>query len=185
MKDLLKFPLDIQYFASEGESNEDTGAGDNNQGSDEGAATKTFTQAEVDALIAKEKARAKKQSQKQEINSTKTDVEEPSTATQEVNPYIDKYAQAEIKFAMVQNGIDAKKAARAIKLIDHKEVLSEDGEIDDEALNSAIADLLKEWPELAPSKNDDEQKGIRKIGSEGKKDKVEDDLIAKAFGNVK
>lgn len=180
MKDLLKFPLNIQLFADD---NEDTGADDNDQGSDEGAAGKTFTQAEVDALIAKEKARAKKQSKKQTEDTTKTDGEETSTK-QEVNPYIDKYAQAEIKFAMTQNGIDATKANRAVRLIDQSTVLTEDGEVDIEKLNTAIADLLKEWPELASTKDAD-GKGF-KIGADQSKNKAKDeDLIAAAFGNTK
>ena len=59
MKDLLNYPLNIQLFADA--DNEDTGADDNNQGNEDGANEKTFTQAEVDALVAREKARAKRQ----------------------------------------------------------------------------------------------------------------------------
>lgn len=183
MKDLFKFPLDIQYYAED--ANEDTGAEDNNQGEDEGAKDeKTFTQAEVNELIAKEKARArnqaKKQVKKKVQENTKDEVEEPSQEI--VNPYLERYAQAEIKVAMAQQGVDATKVNRAVRLIDFNNVLTENGDIDTEKMNGAITELLEEWPELAPATNEDNVSF--KIGSDKDKQKGKDaDVIANAFGN--
>ncbi len=187
MKNLFKFPLDIQLFANEiTDDNEDTGAKDNNQ-EDKTSKDKAYTQADIDAAVAKEKARTKARYEKQLKSSSdndKEDVEANNNATNNENPYIEKYVQAEIKVAMVQNGIDSAKVSRAVRLIDVKDVLSDEGDVDNEKLNTTISELLKEWPELAPSK-DDNDKGIRKIGSDKKENKGNvDDLIAKAFGNT-
>lgn len=159
MKDLLKFPLNIQLFADDGDEagsgaddksgNEGTGAEDKNQGSK----AKTFTQEEVNALIGKEKAKFQKKLK--ELSTTddgeKSKEAETKTGTQEANPYLAKYAQAEIKVAMTMNGIDPQKVARAVKLIDTSEVLTDSGDIDSTKLNESIANLLKEWPELKTS----------------------------------
>lgn len=184
MKDLLNYPLNIQLFADT--DNEDTGADDNNQGNEDGANEKTFTQAEVDALVAREKARAKRQAEKDASKASNTEAinqdEAKSSSVDQVNPYLEKYAQAEIKVAMTQNGIDASKVNRSVRLIDHNTVLDEDGVIDVEKLNTAIADLLKEWPELAPSQ-DEGGKGF-KIGSDKNRQQgTDEDLLAAAFGN--
>ena len=190
MKDLLayKFPLNIQLFAEEGDEankdadnkkgNEDTGAEDKDQGNK----PKTFTQDEVNALIGKE--RAKFQKKLKDLSGDEEKKPGEGEKAQE-NPFIQKYAQAEIKASMMSNGIDPSKVARAVRLIDTTEVINnETGEVDAEKLNKAIADLLKDWPELKSSKDD--QKNGFKIGGDKNKDKGNaEDLIAKAFGNAK
>lgn len=201
MKDLFKkvmFPLNIQLFAGEegGEGDQGGGTGDGGQGDDgKGGKTppatppaddKKFTQADVDAMIAKEKAKQKAKYEKAFKDGDPNDGKTGSTEGNhsEPNPYIEKYALAEIKASMMTNGIDPMKVARAVRLIDASEVLDETGEIDAEKLNKSIADLLKDWPELkATSVNGD--KGF-KFGSDNQKNKgTVDDLISKAFGNTK
>ena len=191
MKDLLKFPLNIQLFAEDGEGagsgaddksgNEGTGTEDKDQGSK----AKTFTQEEVNALIGKEKAKFQKKLKdlSGSDDGDKSKEAEGKTGTQEANPYLDKYAQAEIKVAMTMNGIDPQKVARAVRLIDTSEVMSESGDVDTNKLNTAIANLLKDWPELKSAATGK----VGKIGADnGSGGKVgAEDLIAKAFGNTK
>lgn len=174
MKDLFRFPLNIQLFAADDNAaaggNEDTGADENNQGA-EGSQEKTFTQAEVNVLIAKEKAKAKGKSQKQTAKTSEASTDDQTSEQSQDNPFIKKYAQAEIKVAMTENGIDPKKVGRAVRLIDVDEVLTEEGEVDTEKLNTSITDLLKDFPELK-TVTEDGKKGI-KIGSEGNDKKDE------------
>lgn len=189
MKNLLayKYPLNIQLFAEEGDGagegadKEDKKGGTGDENKDQGDKAKTFTQEEVNALIGKEKAKF----QKKIKDISGEDEKKPGEGEKsQENPFIQKYAQAEIKASMMTNGIDPLKVARAVKLIDTTEVLNETGEVDAEKLNKAIADLLKEWPELKTSK--DGGKDGFKFGSDQKKDKGNtDDLISKAFGNAK
>lgn len=189
MKDLLayKFPLNIQLFAEEGDEankeadNKDDKGGTGAADKDQGNKPKTFTQDEVNALIGKEKAKFQKKIKDLSGDEEKKPGE--GEKTQE-NPFIQKYAQAEIKASMMSNGIDPSKVARAVRLIDTTEVINETGEVDAEKLNKAIADLLKDWPELKATKDD--QKNGFKIGGDKEKDKGNaEDLIAKAFGNKK
>lgn len=190
MKDLMKYPLNIQLFA--GETNEDAGAEDNNQEEESGEEA-TFTQADMDAAVAKEKARVKaryekKNGKNKKTNSTQEDSEDSTATESQVNPYLEKYAQAEIRSALLENNVSKDKVKRAVRLIDQGEILDEDGDIDEEKLDEAIADLLEEWPELLPEKKGEEESGQNrnfKIGSDKNKDKgSEADLIAKAFGNT-
>lgn len=195
MKNLeaYKYPLNIQLFADEGEG-AGTGADDKNDNEgtgtddkDQGSKAKTFTQEEVNALIGKEKAKFQKKLK--ELSSldegeSKKNESEGKVDSKKSNPYLDKYAQAEVKVAMTMNGIDPQKVARAVRLIDTSEVLTDEGEVDAEKLNKAIADLVKEWPELKQSAENGRD-GF-KFGSDSKKDKGKtEDLISKAFGNTK
>lgn len=177
MKKLLKFPLSIQFFSEEG--NEGTDPVDNQvEKKTEEGTKKTFTQAEVDAIVEKRLARTKAKS----TEETKTEEVKDETVVETVNPFIEKYAQAEIKVAMTQQGIDASKVNRAVRLIDHKTVLAEDGSIDTEKLNTSITELLEEWPELGPA-HKDEKKGFKFGSDDNAKKGGDDDLIAAAFGN--
>ena len=59
-----------------------------------------------------------------------------------------RLVQAELKAAATGK---VKNPALALKLIDTSEIdVSDDGEVDSDALNQAIADLLEQYPELAP-----------------------------------
>lgn len=180
----LKYPLMIQFFGEDDNGD----AGDGGDGDvltfDELLADKDY-KAEYDRRVQKaiqtyEKNRKKRDSGTK--GESGPEEKEGTEAPPTVNPFIEKYAQAEIKVAMAQNGIDPSKIGRAVRLIDHTKVLDAEGAIDAEKLNTTIADLLKEWPELAPL-SDGDSKNF-KIGADKNKQKgSEDDLIALAFGN--
>lgn len=172
----LKYPLDIQYFA-EG-ADEGTDPAENQEA--EKKEEKTFTQKEVDDIVKERLARTKTTVDKTPEDKT----EDPVVET--VNPYLERYAQAEIKVAMARQGIDASKVDRAVRLIDFNTVLTEAGDVDAEKLTTSINELLEEWPELGPIK-ETEDKAIKfKVGADGSnKQGGNDDLIAAAFGNTK
>ena len=150
MKDLLayKYPLNIQLFAEEGDGagesadKEDKKGGTGNENKDQGDKPKTFTQDEVNALIGKEKAKFQKKLKDLSGDEEKKPGE--GEKSQE-NPFIQKYAQAEIKASMMSNGIDPSKVARAVKLIDTTEVINETGEVDAEKLNKAMVETSTEY----------------------------------------
>ena len=150
MKDLLayKYPLNIQLFAEEGDGagesadKEDKKGGTGNENKDQGDKPKTFTQDEINALIGKEKAKFQKKLKDLSGDEEKKPGE--GEKSQE-NPFIQKYAQAEIKASMMSNGIDPSKVARAVKLIDTTEVINETGEVDAEKLNKAMVETSTEY----------------------------------------
>ena len=187
MKDLFKvmFPLNIQIFAEPGKDDEENkggDTGDKGQGGgdkdknpeDEKPEGKTFTQGDVDALIAKEKAKQKAKYEKllKDEDSNPEDKAPLEDDKAIPNPFIEKYAVAEIKATMATFGIDPTKIDRAVRLVDYTPLMSEEGELDKEKLTSALTELLKSWPELkAPIGNDN--KGF-KIGSD--RDEKEKDV---------
>lgn len=75
---------------------------------------------------------------------------------------------AKIENALLRKGIDEKKVTRAVRLVEKKNVLDKDGELDQSKLETEIEDLLKDFPELI-TKNDEEKKGF-KIGDDGKEE---------------
>jgi hypothetical protein len=194
MKDLL-VKLQIQFFAEDGQDESNNDSADQN---DEENEDLTFDEilsvkeykSEFDrrvnaAVETYKKNQAKKKPVKKEQPTVDTGQQESTVETE--NPFESKYVQAEIKWALAQNGVSPEKANRAVRLIDSEGLLDEDGELSAEQLNSAITELLKEWPELkgdTKEKEEDKTSIKFKIGGDNTKDKGKaDDLIAKAFGN--
>lgn len=120
---------------------------------------KTYTQAEVDAMM-------KKTRKKYEGKGAVTD-QIDETATQEENIYsadkptkdlatgltIEKYAQAELKASMAIAGVSPQKVQRAARLIDIANVI-ENGEYSEDKAKQEIEALLQDWPELKEAKAD-------------------------------
>ena len=79
-----------------------------------------------------------------------------------------------IENALLRKKVDDAKVARAKRLVDKESIINEDGEIDENKLNSEIEAVIKEFPELIPST--EEQNVGFKIGGDGKEDKAEDPL---------
>ena len=77
-----------------------------------------------------------------------------------------------IENALLRKGINDKKVTRAVRLVDKKNILDKDGEIDQSKLETEIEDLLKDFPELI-NKNDEDKKGF-KIGDDGKEEQKDE-----------
>ena len=79
---------------------------------------------------------------------------------------------AKIENALLRKGINEKKVTRAVRLVEKKNVLDKDGELDQSKLETEIDDLLKDFPELI-RKNEEEKKGF-KIGDDGKEEQKDE-----------
>lgn len=77
-----------------------------------------------------------------------------------------------IENALLRKGINDNKVTRAVRLVDKKEILDKDGELDQSKLETEIENLLKDFPELI-NKADENKKGF-KIGDDGKEEKKDE-----------
>ena len=77
-----------------------------------------------------------------------------------------------IENALLRKGINDKKVTRAVRLVDKKNILDKDGELDQSKLETEIEDLLKDFPELI-NKADEDKKGF-KIGDDGKEEQKDE-----------
>lgn len=123
------------------------------------AEKKTYTQAEVDAML----ARTRKKYQKGATDEAPAEVEpeqpeqtEESAAT---GIPMDKYIRAELKGSMAMFDIAAKKLGRAAMLIEPESVM-ENGVYSEEKAKQEIEKLLQEWPELKRAEVGSENNGF-------------------------
>lgn len=79
---------------------------------------------------------------------------------------------AKIENALLRKGINDKKVTRAVRLVDKKNILDKDGELDQSKLETEIDELLKDFPELI-NKTAEDKKGF-KIGDDGKEEQKDE-----------
>lgn len=79
---------------------------------------------------------------------------------------------AKIENALLRKNIKEGKVARAVRLVDKKNILDENGSLDESKLNTEIEDLLKDFPELI-AKNEENKKSF-KIGDDGKEEQKDE-----------
>lgn len=77
-----------------------------------------------------------------------------------------------IENALLRKNVKDEKITRAVRLVDKKNILDENGALDESKLNTEIEDLLKDFPELV-SKSDDNKKTF-KIGDDGKEEQKDE-----------
>mgnify|MGYP000016953038 FL=1 len=77
-----------------------------------------------------------------------------------------------IENALLRKNVKDEKITRAVRLVDKKNILDENGTLDESKLNTEIEDLLKDFPELV-SKSDDNKKTF-KIGDDGKEEQKDE-----------
>lgn len=140
---------------------------------DKAQSGKTYTQAEVDAMMAKARKKYQKGGVTAETEETAATEDEAAagtdgaTETPAVDPaqpavqaqrdpatgmLVTKLARAEIKSELAIAGVDPTKIARAARLIDPEEVM-ENGEYSEAKAKEAVKTLLADWPELKPSED--------------------------------
>lgn len=149
---------------------------------------KTYTQAEVDAMMAKARKKYSGKSDQEEA-PVDTQTEAPKTdplQTQDLATGItvERLAQAELKAEMAISGVDPSKVSRAVRLIDINEVL-DNGEYSDAKAKKAIESLMKEWPELKQSKAETNENQFY-FGVPGQEQQDKDkqkSVISSIFGN--
>ena len=176
---------------------------------DKAQSGKTYTQAEVDAMMAKARKKYQKggvTAETEEPAATETEAAEGTdgeTETPAVDPgqpavqaqrdsatgmLVTKLARAEIKSELAIAGVDPTKIARAARLIDPEEVM-ENGEYSEAKAKEAVKTLLADWPELKPS---EDQAAAANTFSFGAHQQEESDAaeatknqISSIFGNAK
>ena len=77
-----------------------------------------------------------------------------------------------IENALLRKNVKDEKITRAVRLVDKKNILDENGVLDESKLNTEIEDLLKDFPELI-SKSDENKKTF-KIGDDGKEEQKDE-----------
>lgn len=111
------------------------------------------------------KAREEEEKSKSVDEKTQEAIKKAEKATLEA-------INAKIENALLRKGIDEKKVTRAVRLVEKKNVLDKDGELDQSKLETEIEDLLKDFPELI-TKTEEEKKGF-KIGDDGKEEQKDE-----------
>lgn len=170
---------------------------------------KTYTQGEVDAMMAKARKKYQKGGVTAETEETAATEDEAAagtdgaTETPAVDPaqpavqaqrdpatgmLVTKLARAEIKSELAIAGVDPTKISRAARLIDPEEVM-ENGEYSEAKAKEAVNTLLADWPEL---KSTEDQAAAANIFSFGAHQQEETDAaeatknqISSIFGNTK
>lgn len=117
-----------------------------NPESDKGtpAEKKTYTQAEVDAMLARTRKKYQKGATDEAPEEGEPEQPVESAAT---GISMDRYIRAELKGSMAMFDIAAKKLGRAAMLIEPESVM-ENGVYSEEKAKQEIEKLLQEWPEL-------------------------------------
>lgn len=126
---------------------------------------KTYTQEEVDAMMAKARKKYMGKTNEDPENEPPTNDSKQSTGdkppeqegdqTQDLATglTIEKYAQAELKASMAIAGVNPQKVQRAARLIDITNVI-ENGQFNEAKAKQEIEALLKDWPELKQAKEE-------------------------------
>ena len=111
------------------------------------------------------KAREDEEKSKSVDEKTQEALKKAEKATLEV-------INAKIENALLRKNVKDEKITRAVRLVDKKNILDENGTLDESKLNTEIEDLLKDFPELV-SKSDDNKKTF-KIGDDGKEEQKDE-----------
>lgn len=207
MKEVLKYPLHIQFFAEDGaqpntgDGNDNNGASPSAQGANSSVSIdydkiadvldKRGSQAQYAALkgylkeqgvSADEMDKAikefkdKKEADKQSKEKEQADMlaENQRLKLQIQNIEIDK------KISELAEGVSAEKLPFLIKVIDKKDMIKQDGSIDDEKVKSAIEEVLKAFPEFKSTQQSNS--GFQQIGAKSGDKAGIQDLLDQAFG---
>ena len=111
------------------------------------------------------KAREEEEKEKSVDEKTQEAIKRAEKATLEA-------INAKIENALLRKNVKDEKVTRAVRLVDKKNILDEDGSLEQSKLDTEIEELLKDFPELI-GKSDDDKKGF-KIGSDGKEEQKDE-----------
>ena len=200
MEQKVLMPLDIQMFAESGE--EDNANNQNQEVNDTSKDTKAndkketkanekkYSDEELNAISLKneQKALANQlkdlgiddvEKAKSILAKAREDEEKAKSVDEKTQEALKKAEKAtleaintKIENALLRKGINDKKVTRAVRLVDKKNILDKDGEIDQSKLETEIEDLLKDFPELI-NKTEEDKKGF-KIGDDGKEEQKDE-----------
>lgn len=201
MEQEVLMPLNIQLFADGGEediannTNQEVDDTSKNTKADETKETKSseekkYTDKELNDISLKneqkalakqlkdlgiddvEKAKSILAKAKEEEEKAKSVDEKTQEAIKRAEKATLEAINAKIENALLRKNVKDEKVTRAVRLVDKKNILDEDGSLDQSKLDAEIEELLKDFPELV-SKSDEDKKGF-KIGSDGKEEQKDE-----------
>lgn len=163
--------------ASAGTDDGSDGKSGTSGGSDEG--TRTMTQAQLDAIIQREKKKAEKSARtkwdEEQAAKNMTDAERVAaeaktaneTAAATVKAANGRLVKAEAKAAALGMGVATERLAHVLRIADLSSVdVDDEGEVDVEAIKLALSTVKKDIPELFGATK--QQDGTRKSGGDFK-----------------
>lgn len=200
MEQKVHMPLDIQLFADSGEednanntnqevinTSKETKASEEKETKSE---EKKYTDKELNDISLKneQKALAKQlkdlgiddvEKAKSILAKAREDEEKAKSIDEKTQEAIKRAEKAtleainaKIENALLRKNVKDEKVTRAVRLVDKKNILNEDGSLDQSKLDDEIEELLKDFPELI-SKTEEDKKGF-KIGDDGKEEKKDE-----------
>lgn len=199
MEQKVLMPLDIQLFADSGEednvnNNQEVDNNSKDVKADDKKETKTnekkYSDKELNDISLKneqkalakqlkdlgiddvEKAKSILAKAKEEEEKAKSVDEKTQEAIKRAEKATLEAINAKIENALLRKGINDKKVTRAVRLVDKKNILDKDGELDQSKLETEIDELLKDFPELI-NKTAEDKKGF-KIGDDGKEEQKDE-----------
>lgn len=210
MKDVLKYPLHIQFFADDGAAQPTTGDGNDNNGaspSAQGANSsvsidydkiadvldKRGSQAQYAALkgylkeqgvSADEMDKAIKEfKDKKEADKQSKEKEQADMLAENQRLKLQiQNIEIDKKISELAEGVSAEKLPFLAKLIDRSKLLNDKGEINEDSVKAAIEEVVKAFPDFKAQAGTTTQ-GFTKIGADGSNSKASlDDVLAKNFG---
>lgn len=210
MKEVLKYPLHIQFFAADDGAQPNTGDGNNNNGaspSAQGANTnvsidydkiadvldKRGSQAQYAALkgylkeqgvSADEMDKAIKEfKDKKEADKQSKEKEQADMLAENQRLKLQiQNIEIDKKISELAEGVSAEKLPFLAKLIDRSKLLNDKGEINEDSVKAAIEEVVKAFPDFKAQAGTTTQ-GFTKIGADGSNSKASlDDVLAKNFG---
>ena len=199
MEQRVHMPLDIQLFADSGEDNANNTNQEVDETSKETKASeeketkseeKKYTDKELNDISLKneqkalakqlkdlgiddvEKAKSILAKAREEEEKAKSVDEKTQEAIKRAEKATLEAINAKIENALLRKNVKDEKVTRAVRLVDKKNILNEDGSLDQSKLDNEIEELLKDFPELI-SKTEEDKKGF-KIGDDGKEEKKDE-----------
>ena len=200
MEQKVLMPLDIQLFADGGEednannTNQEVDETSKNAKADDSKETKSeekkYTDKELNDISLKneqkalakqlkdlgiddvEKAKSILAKAREEEEKAKSVDEKTQEAIKRAEKATLEAINAKIENALLRKNVKDEKVTRAVRLVDKKNILNEDGSLDQSKLDDEIEELLKDFPELI-SKTEEDKKSF-KIGDDGKEDKKDE-----------
>lgn len=121
-----------------------------------------------------EKAKSILLKAKEEEEKSKSVDEKTQEAIKKAEKATLEAINTKIENALLRKNAKDEKITRAVRLVDKKNILDKDGQLDESKLSAEIEDLLKDFPELIGKSNKEDEKGF-KIGDDGKEE-TEDEL---------
>lgn len=209
MKEVLKYPLHIQFFADDGAQPNTVDGNDNNGASPSAQGANTNVSIDYDKIadvLDKRGSQAQYAALKGYLKEQGVSADEMDKAIKEFKDkkeadkqskekeQADMLAENQRLKLQIQNieidkkiselaeGVSAEKLPFLAKLIDRSKLLNDKGEINEDSVKAAIEEVVKAFPDFKAQAGTTTQ-GFTKIGADGSNSKSSlDDVLAKNFG---